>query len=450
MKLFRILMYLMVIMIAASSYSLGLHAQETEEIHENSVHFVPVEQTVERGLESFLDRSIDTAVEEGADHVVLEIDTPGGAVDAAGNIAQIVRNAEVPTTAFVTGEAMSAGAYIALNANQIVMAPGTTMGSAQVVDGTGNAAETKAQSAWVSNMVGAAENNDRDPQYAEAMANPDLVIEELNVGEGDLLTLTSSQALEVGYAEEVANDREQLLQFLEMEEAEIVESEVSFAEQIARFVTSPVVIPILLSLGSIGLVLELFSPGFGIPGLLGLSSLLLFFFGHLIAGFAGMETIILFIAGVILLLVEVFFPGFGIFGILGVGAVITSMLLASFSTVYMLLAILIAAIVSGVVAVILFKYFGQRGPMKRMVLHDATTTDEGYISNESRAEIVGQIGETITPLRPAGSMILNDERLDVVSEGGYIEQGRKAKVVSAVGSRIIVREVAAEQELNHE
>src|SRR5690606_5811203 len=112
--------------------------------------------------------------------------------------------------------------------------------------------------------------------------------------------------------------------FLQVPEAKVVVVELSWAEHVARFITHPIVASILLTLGSLGLVLELYTPGFGIPGILGLSGLILYFFGHMIAGLAGWEALLLFLAGVILLVIELFIPGFGIFGILGIVGVLSS------------------------------------------------------------------------------------------------------------------------------
>ncbi|UTR17069.1 nodulation protein NfeD [Salipaludibacillus sp. LMS25] len=408
------------------------------------VYVIPVEKEVERGLEAFLNRSIQTAEEAGADHIVFEVHTPGGFVDAAGNIASLVRNTEIPTTAFIVGDALSAGAYISLNANEIVMAPGTRMGSAAVIDGAGNAAEDKAQSAWLASMREAAELNGRDPVYALAMADETIDVSEYGAGEGSLLTLTPSQALEVGYAEATAENREELLEYLSMEKAEVKEAEITFAEQIARFVTHPIIIPILLSIGSLGLVLELYSPGFGVPGIMGASALFLYFYGHLVAGFAGWEAIILFGIGVVLIVLEVLSPSFGILGILGIGAILASLVISSFSLMNLLLSVVIAVIVTIIASVIFFKYASYKGPFRRVILTDQTKTEQGYVSNENRHDIIGEVGEALTILRPSGTALLNDERLDVVSEGGYIEQGRKVKVISATGSRIVVREITGE------
>ncbi|QDI89771.1 nodulation protein NfeD [Salicibibacter halophilus] len=397
-----------------------------------TVHFIPVEQTVESGLEAFLDRSITEAIEEGADHIVLEIDTPGGAVDAASNIAEIVQNAEVPITAYVTSEALSAGAYIALNADNIVMDPRAQMGNAAVVDGSGNTAGDKAQEAWESNMETAAQSSehDRDPEYARAMADPE-----------ELLTLDAEQALEIDYAEEVVTDREEVLAYLGLEGAEQVESEVSLAEQLTRWVTNPMIIPILLTVGGVGLLMELFTPGFGLPGLFGLGSLGLFFFGHLFAGFAGMEAIILLILGLVLIGVEVVFTGFGIFGVLGLASIIGSIFLASFDTTQILLSVFIAMVVIVVATVLLFKYFGKIGFMQKLVLQNASEPFEDPGETVSDDDLIGQIGRSLTPLRPSGLMVLAGENYDVVTDGVYVEADSDVRVISVSGPRIVVRVV---------
>ncbi|SFP20680.1 NfeD family protein [Salibacterium halotolerans] len=419
----------------------ALPSGEADASENDKVFVIPVEQTVESGLKAFLERAVEDAESAGADHIIFEIDTPGGAVDAAGDIASLIEDASVPTTAYVVEEAMSAGAYLALSADEIAMAPDTQMGAAQVITGSGNAAGTKVQSSWEKNMQNAAALNGRNPEFALAMADPSVDLPEYSAGKGELLTLTASEAAEVNYAEYTPENREALLQELNLSNAEVQEIEVSAAEKIARFVTNPVLIPILLSVGSIGLIIELYSPGFGIPGILGASSLGLFFFGHMIAGFAGYEALILAGAGLILLAVELFIPGFGIFGLLGAGAFIASLFFASYSTLNIAVSILIALILSVVTVIMMFSVFKKRGPVKRFVLEDSVTTDEGFISNENRPELIGQTGKSLTPLRPSGSMQMGDERLDVVSEGGYIEKGRDVKIVKAEGSRIVVRDI---------
>jgi membrane-bound serine protease (ClpP class) len=405
-----------------------------------TVTFIPVEHEVERGLEAFLDRSIHKAEKDGTDHIVLEIYTPGGRVDAALHIAKVMRDSDVPITAYVVKNAFSAGAYIALNADQIVMKPSTTIGSAAVIDSQGNTAGQKAESAWKAEMLAAAELNERTPVYAEAMVDPDVEIPELGVEKGELLTLTASEALKVGYAEKIAEDRQELLAHLNLEDAKIVESNPTFADKIARFVTNPVVVPILLSLGSLGLVLELYTPGFGIAGSIGALSLLLFFYGHMIAGLAGWEAIILFGVGLILLILELFLPG-GIIGILGVLAVLTGLIMAGGSLTGILIAIAIAIVVTIIGSYFFLRSFGYNGSLKKLVLFDSTSSDKGYLSHNERKDLTGRIGVTATTLRPSGSLRLDDEFIDVVTEGSYIEKGTPVKIIKASGGRVVVREI---------
>lgn len=415
--------------------------------NKETVYFIPVEQEVERGLEAFLKRSLLEAEKQGASHVIFEVNTPGGLVNAAGNIATIIRDTGIPTTAFIVKDALSAGAYISLNANEIVMAPGSRMGAAAVIDQQGNMADDKSVSAWLADMKASAELNGRDPVYALAMADPNIDLPKYGAERGKLLTLTATQAKEVGYAEAIAENRTELLEYLNLSGAEIIDSEITLSERIARFVTHPIIVPILLSIGSLGLVLELYSPGFGVPGIMGASALFLFFFGHAIAGFAGWESIILLIAGMVLILIEIFTPGFGIFGISGIVAVLLSILMSSSTTVVdMLLYLFIAFIVTLAASVLYIRFFGYKGFLRKLVLTDATKSELGYVTNETNEDIIGQTGMTVTPLRPSGIIELDNERLDVVSEGGFIDKGKKVTIVQSKGSRISVREVKNEND----
>lgn len=410
------------------------------------VYFIPVEKTVEQGLGAFLERSIQEAESIGASRIVLEMNTPGGAVDAAMDIAKSLRETEIPTTAFINKSALSAGAYLALNADEIVMVPHSTMGAAGIIDAKGNTAGKKAESMWLAEMKASAELNHRDPIYAMAMADETIDLPKYGAGKGRFLTLTAEQALEVGYAEKIVNTRSELLDYLGLPDATIKQMEESFAEKLARFITNPIVVPILLTIGSLGLVIELYTPGFGFPGIMGLSSLLLFFYGHMIAGFAGMESIILVIVGIVLIILEFFVPG-GIMGILGVVSIIASLLLAANNIEHMIYSILIALVVTIIAMVILFRRFGyEKGIFRRVILFDSTSSEKGYVSNLTRSDLIGMEGITITPLRPSGTAVFNDERLDVITEGSFINSNKKVEIIKAEGSRIIVREIKNEME----
>lgn len=414
-------------------------AEETE--MSKRVYIIPIKYEVERGLEAFIERSITEAESDFVDHIIFEIDTPGGRVDSASKIATLIQDITVPTTAYIVNQALSAGSYIALNADHIYMRPHATMGSSKVIQADGTAADLKAQSAWIKAMHTAAESNDRDPIYAVAMVDESVDLPEYGAPEGQLLTLSPNEALEVGYAEGIVNNKEELLQELNLVDAKVKEMETTFSEEIARFITSPIVIPILLSIASLGLVLELYSPGFGVPGTMGLIALGLFFYGHLIAGLAGMEVVLLLILGIGLIVTE-FFITTGILGFLGGGLILVSLYLAGYDFKIMTYSIAIAFTIALVVAIVLFRSIGlQKGPFRRLVLEDRTTTELGYVSNVSRLELIGQEGITATPLRPSGAAIFNNERVDVVSESNFIEKNQKVKVVKVEGVRVVVRKL---------
>nr|WP_245799855.1 nodulation protein NfeD [Virgibacillus proomii] len=406
-----------------------------------SVHVIPIEKEVERGLQAFLTRAIKEAVEEGTDHIIFEINTPGGRVDSAGEIARLLQDIKVPTTSFIVNKALSAGSYIALNTDYIYMKPQATMGASGVITSDGNAADEKAQSAWIAAMKSAAESKGRDPLYAMAMADKSIDLPELDAGKGKFLTLGPSQAIKVGYSEGTVADRQELLQDLGLENATVVEKEPTLAEEIARFLTHPVVIPILLSLASLGLVVELYSPGFGVAGIMGLVSLVLFFYGHIVAGLAGMEAVILLILGIVLIIAEFFVPG-GILGLLGTASVIGSLFMSGYDIGHMAMSIAIAFLLSIIVSVILFRRIGMdKGIFRHIILKDQTSTELGYVSSVNRLELIGLEGVTVTPLRPAGTAVFDDERLDVVSEGRFIDQNEKVKIVKVEGVRIVVRQM---------
>ncbi len=412
----------------------------------HSVYIIPVEAEVERGLQAFIDRGIEEAEEADAGAIIFEIDTPGGFVDAADGIARLLQDTDIETIAYINQDALSAGAFLALNADEIYMHPSARMGAAQVIDQAGNAAADKADSAWRSSMVNAAESSDRETEYALAMADASIDLPEYRAGEGELLTLRAGEAEEVGYSEGTVSSIEELLELKGLQDSELVYINETFSENLARFLTNPVVVPILLSVAMLGLLLELFTPGIGVPAFIGLTSLMLFFYGHLVAGLAGYESIILLVIGLGLMILEFFVPG-GVAGILGIAAVLGSILLAGGDLQTTAIAVLIAMIAATSGMVILVKFFGKRLQLfNRIILSDSTDTKSGYVSTANRPELIGQMAVTATELRPSGTIVFGDERIDAVSEGRYIGRGKDVKIIKVEGSRIVVRELEKKEE----
>ncbi|MCY8933717.1 NfeD family protein [Bacillus atrophaeus] len=415
--------------------------QPTIKSSKQNVWVIPVEKTVEKGLATFLARAFQEAEDNHAKHIILNINTPGGAVESALEIADTINRADIPVTAYVNKRALSAGAYIALQADDLYMAPGGKMGAAAIIDMNGNAADKKAESLWLTELEDAAAKNGRDPKYARAMADADVDAKEVGAPKGDLLTLNPENASFAGYSEGTAASLDALLKSLHLKDADMHYAEASAAEKAAGWLTNPFVVPALLTIACLGLVVELFTPGFGIPGAAGLTALLLFFYGHLVAGLAGYETILFFLAGLILIIMEIFLPG-GIIGLLGAAAVVTSLFMAAGSFTVMAVSLLIAITVSIIAFILLTRVLGKRMKFfKKFILNDSTSTESGYISNENRTDLIGKTGVTFTALRPSGTVIIEDERLDVVSEGSFTAKDKKVKVVKVEGSRIVVREI---------
>lgn len=206
------------------------------------------------------------------------------------------------------------------------------------------------------------------------------------------------------------------------------------------FMTHPFVIAILLCIASIGMVFQLFQPHFGFGGIISILALLIFYVIHMITGFATWQSIFILVFGIILLLLELILPG-GIIGIIGFVAIIISLLSSGADTTHMAYAILTALIMAVLGMVIMMKFFGKKlNMLNKMVLKDSTDTEKGYVSNKSRTDLLGMEAITTTPLRPSGTAMLGEERIDVVSEGGYIDVHKKVTVIKVEGVRIVVRE----------
>ena len=410
---------------------------------------VPVTGVVELGLAPFIERSIGEAETVGASAVVLDIDTPGGRVDAAERIADAIADARVPVYAFVNRRAFSAGALIALATHGIYMRPGAVIGAATPVDGTGTKASEKVVSAMRSQMRALAEARGLDPRVAEAMVDESLAIPDV-VEEGKLLTLTTEEAVALGYAHDTG-DFPALLDALQLSGASVQDMEVNWAERLVRFFSHPVVSPFLLSLGFLGLIIEIKTPSVGLAGAAGLLSLSLFFGSHLILGLAGWEDLLIFGAGVLLLALEVMIiPGFGVFGVLGLvgmAAGIYMSLLGGLPTVEdfsraggILSTTILLLLVTGWA---ILRNLPKSRRLYRSGIFLGTRTDRaiGYQSGPTRTELVDSEGVAVTDLRPSGVGLFGDEKIDIVSESEWIEQGTSVRIVAAEGYRHVVRPV---------
>jgi membrane-bound serine protease (ClpP class) len=439
----HVLRYLLLPALALALTPVSLDAQE--------VYRIPIEGTIDRGLGPYVKRSLESALEMGARFAVLDINTPGGRVDAAWQIVDAVQESPIPVYAYVD-RALSAGAMIALSAQAIYVRPGATIGAATPIIGTGEKASEKMVSAMRSEFRALAEAQGLDPRVAEAMVDEEIAVPGV-VEAGKLLTLSAEEALQIGYARGEFGTLDELLVELGARNATVRTMSPNWAENIVRFLTNPVFAPLLLSLGFLGLLFEVKTPGFGVGGLVGLIGLGLFFGAHLIVGLAGWEEMILIAAGLVLVALEVFvIPGFGVAGALGIvalGAGLVMSMLGRFPTFMDLgtafAAIGVAMALTGAFAYAFLRHLKWSRRLGGIFLRAATTKEAGYISGDVRPDLEGHVGVAATSLRPAGVGIFGDERIDVVSEGPWIDEGSRIEIMQSEGYRHVVREVKEEE-----
>lgn len=428
------------------------------------VYQIPIKEQIEPALLYVVRRGVTEAKKEKADAIVFVMDTPGGGVKESREIINLIGQIDVPVYTFVEKDAYSAGAIIALATKHIYMAPGGVIGAATPlvmspfggVEKMPDAVEEKMTSAVAAMVRAAAEQGGHDPQLGEAMVRRELgytVGTNVFSKAGELLTLTASEAEGI-LSEGTVKDVAAMLEKAGLPNAEIKTLEVTPAERIARFIAA--FAPILLMIGLGGIYIEIKTPGFGLPGILGTTALVLFFFGHHIAGLAGMEDVVIFIIGFTLLFIEVFVtPGFGVLGVSGIALILISLLNAmtwkvpghfwpAFNDSTLQLAIgNLAMGMTGTAVVGFFagKYLPHSRVFRPMVLGQQTTRAEGFTAAHDRSELLGKEGVAEMNLRPAGRALFGDDRVNVIARGEFIEKGSIVRVIETSGSRIVVEKV---------
>ena len=381
---------------------------------ESIVYVAPIEGVIDLGLAPFVQRGLHEAASAKAKAVILDINTFGGRMDAAVLIRDALLESPVLTVAFVNKRAISAGALISLASEKLVMADGGTIGAATPVQiglpGTpAQPVEEKTVSYMRKEFRATAESRNRPPLIAEAMVDANVEIPDL-IEKDKLLTLTTKEALDAKVADFQANSLDALLLSLNLPNAEVRHLSETWAESLVRFLTHPVVSSLLMTLGIMGIIVEIRVPGFGLPGLMGLVSLGLFFWGHTLVRLAGLEEFLLVVLGLILVAMEIFFiPGFGIAGILGIVALIGGLglsLIGSGATWDAWLSALgqvaLSIVIAILVALFLLRYF-QRLPFgKRLLLKTSLLSKEGYASSpEEDQRWLGKRGTAATDLHPS-------------------------------------------------
>ncbi len=410
----------------------------------------PLSGEVDVGLAAFLGRVARDA--SPGDLLILDIDTFGGRIDAAVRVRDALLGCRAKTVAFVHPRAISAGALIALATDVIVMSRGATIGAAtpvQIEGGKMQPVEAKVISYFRKEMKATAEAKGRPGELAEAMVDPSVEIPGLD-GKDTTLTLTTDEAIRYKLAAFEAQSVDEIVAALHAAPSSMTSVEPSWAERLARLLASSTISSLLLTFGMLGIMVELWAPGHAVSGLLGLVCLLLFAFGHYVVNLAGWETLLLFGAGAALIVVEiVFFPGHGIMIALGVVLAVLALtesmvdlkripLDVSWSMGWLPRALTRAfgsLLAAGATLAFLSRYLPRSRLGRALVLKDAV----GAPAGAETASLIGRAGVADTALRPTGKALIDGRRLDVVSDGDFIEQGVAVQVVEIAGPRVVVR-----------
>jgi membrane-bound serine protease (ClpP class) len=310
--------------------------------------------------------------------------------------------------------------------------------------------EAKVVSYFRKEMKATAEAKGRRGDLAEAMVDASVEIPGLD-GKDTTLTLTTAEALKYKLAAFEATSVGQLCERLNRPPPSVIHEGPNWAERVARFLAGSAVSSLLMTFGMLGIMIELWAPGHLVSGILGLTCLLLFTFGHYVVNLAGWETLLLIGGGAALVAIELLFlPGHGIMVVIGVALVVLGLTESMVDVKHVPLGIswsmgwlpqaltrgfgsLLAA---GVALAVLARYLPSSRLGRALILSDAVAAQAAAPASPA---LVGRAGVAETPLRPTGKAVVDGRRLDVVSEGDFIERGSAVEVVEVAGTRVVVK-----------
>jgi membrane-bound serine protease (ClpP class) len=436
------------------------------------VYIVPIREDIMPPLVYVVRRAVKEAMEAKADALIFDMNTDGGRVDVTEEIIEIISKFKGPTFTYVNDRAFSAGAFIAVATQKIYMSPQSVIGAAAPIMmspvGTGvekmpDTVEAKMTSAIRALVRTQAEKNGHNIEVIEAMIDK---TKELKIGdevlnkEGNILTLTDRQAAkEYGdppkalLSSGTVESLEALLTQLGYGSAQRVEVKPTGAEQLGIWINT--IAPLLLVIGIVGLYIEFKTPGFGLPGIVGIVAFAIYFLGGYVAGLSAAGWVIAFVVGLILVVLELLvFPGTYIAGITGAVLMLVSLVmgmvdvypgtpaLPTFPQLQLPLRdIGMAVAVSFVLALILARFLPKTPLYHQLVSQTASGVSSVAALEEQQEARIGQTGVAISPLCPGGKVRFGDELLDVITRGEMVEKGRPVRIIGRSGIDAVVEEV---------
>ena len=407
-------------------------------------------QEISRWYAAYIKKAIKKAEEEGASLIILELDTPGGLLSSALSIKNYIIESDIPIVAYINKNALSAGALISLSCEAIYMSDGSIIGAATPVYMKGNEIEKASEkeiSAMRAAMRSSAERSKKNVRIAEAMVDETIILSKRNDGidldDKTLLTLSVEEALKVNIADGKANSIIDIIKLRNLSEnSTIINVEEEKYDYILRFLINPAVLSALISIGIIGVYIELKTPGFGIGGVISIIAFSIFFFAQVFVGESGFLAPAIFFLGIVLLAIEIFvIPGFGITGILGILGIVAGIFM-SFginNIAQATLVVFVSLIADIILIIILARFILKSKGFKNIVALETDTA--GYHSSVSYDNLLGCEGITDTFFRPSGNIIINDKKYDAITEGEFINKGVKIRVILVEGNKIVIKEI---------
>jgi membrane-bound serine protease (ClpP class) len=430
-------------LISALLLSLTLNASDSLTVF----YRIRLDQDIDPSSQRLVTLGLEKAVAAEADYILLDINTYGGAVNAADSIRSAVLHSDIPVVAYINMQAASAGALISIACDSIYMKTGSSIGAATVVDQAGQVMPDKYQSFMRGMMRATAQANGRDPHIAESMTDT-----------ANVLSMTPSEAVAAGYCEGICESEFEVAQKVTGNDEFIIknmEDDMTWLDRLIQFLLNPLLQSIFMMMIIGGIFVEIRTPGIGLPLLTAMVGALLYFapgyLGHLVSYW----EIILFFVGLVLIGVEIFvLPGFGVCGITGIIAVVVSLAFAmvdnaelfhwdgtlNLEPVLMPLGIvIISASVAIFGSVWLVKKLYATRSFDHIALRQEMKAEEGFTGVVIGLEsLVGETVTVFTDLRPSGKVMTSDGRIleATLKYGGFASKGESVKVVSAEQGRV--------------
>ena len=411
------------------------------------IYRIRLDQDIDKSSQRLVTLGLEKALEADSDYILLDLDTYGGAVDAADSIRSAILRCPVPVVAYINMQAASAGALISIACDSIYMKTGSSIGAATVVDQAGNVMPDKYQSFMRGMMRSTAQATGRDPKIAESMTDT-----------ANVLTLTPSEAIEVGYCEGIAESYTEVAALLAGDDAFEVRNmsdDMTWLDILIQFLLNPFLQSIFMMMIVGGIFVEIRTPGIGLPLLTAVIGALLYFAPAYLGHLAEYWEILLFVVGLILVGLEIFvIPGFGVAGISGIALIVLSLALAMVDNAELwtwegklnLEPILRPAglvIISATAAIfgsvwLVKKLYATRS-FDHIALRQEMKASDGFTGVVSGLEsLIGEEVIVFTDMRPSGKVKTGDGRIHeaALKFGGYASKGESLRVVSAAQGRL--------------